>query len=146
MDEMAFQAARQALTPSACVFAKAVLAGCGQCVLARRTAMAEREVITCGSEIAHINCNTLNNLFRERALFALRLPRHGEPIAHAKAMKLQCGGLRGLQHALESPVADVHGLVQLAMRDGGSLLDLPWDQIVASISAWELRRRSPPST
>lgn len=144
MDEAAFHAVRQALTPSACVFARAILSSCAPCTLAKRTAMAEREVITCGSAVAHINCSTLNNLFRERALFALRLPRHGEPIVHAKAMKLQCGGLRGVQRALGSTDANVHGLIQQAMHDGASLLDLPWDQIVASISAWELRRRAPP--
>ena len=146
MDEAAFHAARQALTPSACVFAKAVLSGCAHCTLAKRTAMAEREVVTCGSEVAHINCSTLNSLFRERALFALRLPRHGEPIVHAKAMKLQCGGLRGLQQAVQASENDVHAMVQMAMVDGASLLDLPWDRMVASISAWELRRRAPPSS
>lgn len=143
MDELAFHAARQALSPRACVFSKAVLAACAQCGLAKRTAMAEREVITCGSEVAHINCSTLSDLLRERARFALRLPHLGEPLVHAKAMKLQCGGLNGLQQVLDSPQPDVHAMVQLAMRDGGSLLDLPWDRIVASISAWQLRKRAP---
>lgn len=145
MDEAAFHAARQALSPSACVFAKAVLSGCAQCTLAKRTAMAEREVVTCNSAVAHINCSTLSNLFRERAVFALRLPRHGEPIVHATAMKLQCGGLRGLQQAVQAAHSDVHAMVQSAMADGASLLDLPWDQMVASISAWETRRRAPSS-
>ena len=144
MDEVAFHAARQALTPAACVFAKALLSGCAPCTLAKRTAMAEREVITCGSAIAHINCGTLNDLFRERARFALRLPHRDEPIVHAKAMKLQCGGLRGLQLARDASDGDVHAMVQQAMQEGGSLLDLPWDRIVASIAGWELRRRAPP--
>jgi len=142
MDERAFDAARQALILPPCVFARALLSGCAQCALAKRSAMAEREFVTCTSEVARIHCGTLNDLLRERARFTLRLPRHGEPLVHAKAMKLQCGGLRGLQRALEAPHNDVHAMMQRAMQDGGSLLDLPWERIVASISNWVLRKRA----
>ena len=145
MDEVAFHTARQAISASPCVFARAILSGCAQCELSGRRAMAEREVITCTSEVAHINCATLDSLLRERAFFALRLPRPGEPISHAKVMKLHCGGLRGMQAALIASAPDVHRMVQQAMQDGASLLDLPWANIVASVSAWQLRQRAAPA-
>ena len=104
--------------------------------------MAEREVVACPVEIAHINCTTLAGLFRERSTFALRLPRLGSPIAHAKAMQLQCGGLRGLQSALNEPTADVHVMVRKALANEASLLDLPWREIVSQIAAWQTRRRA----
>jgi hypothetical protein len=144
VDELAYQASRQGANPSPCVFEKAILAGHAQCSLSRRLSLAEREVVACTFEVARINCGTLESLFRERATFVLRLPRPGVPIVHAKAMQLQCGGLRGLQAALGAPELDVHDLVQQAQVNQASLLDLPWSDIVRSIANWQLRRRAAP--
>jgi len=85
---------------------------------------------------------TLESLFHERARFALRLPGPGVPMVHAKAMQLQCGGLRGLQIAVGVPTIDVHAMVQKAQANDASLLELPWFEIVASIVAWQPRRRA----
>lgn len=142
MDEQAYQASRRVLNPAPCVFERAILAGCAQCELSRRRALAEREVVTCSVPVARINCATLASLFHERATFALRLPRAGVPMAHAKAMQLQCGGLRGLQAALAEPVPDVHLMVRQAQADDASLLELPWEKIVAAIVAWQSPRRA----
>jgi hypothetical protein len=146
VDELAFQASRQGANPSPCVFEKALLASSAQCSLSRRLSLAERELVACTFEVARINCSTLEGLFRERATFVLRLPRPGVPIAHAKAMQLQCGGLRGLQAALAAPEMNVHDLVQHAQANQASLLDLPWSDIVKSIATWQLRRRAAPKT
>lgn len=140
MDERAYHDSRRRMNALPCVFEKAILSGCAQCELSHRIALAEREVVACGVEVARINCSTLDSLFRERAMFALRLPRPGVPIAHAKAMKLQCGGLLGLQKALAAPTADVHVMVRRAMANEASLLELPWGDIVAAINVWQRRR------
>jgi hypothetical protein len=92
--------------------------------------------------VAQINCTTLARLFRERATFALRLPLLRVPIAHAKAMQLQCGGLHGLQAVLNEPTPDVHVMVRKALANDASLLDLPWGQIVSKVLAWKIRRRA----
>jgi hypothetical protein len=126
---------------SACVFAKALLAHAAPCALARRQAVGEADVLTCSSPVAHTNCGTLAALMRERAGFALRLPRPPAPLVHAKALQLQCGGLTALQRVLEAPSPDVHGLVVLAHERHGSLMDLPWQPLVAAMAAWQPRRR-----
>ncbi len=143
MDELRYHASRQAINLLPCVFERAILVGCAQCELARPHALAEREMVACSLEVARINCTTLNKLFNERARFALRLPRAGAPIVHAKVMRLQCGGLRGLQAALAAPTMDVHTMVQKAKANDASLLDLPWGKIVSDIVAWQPRRRAP---
>jgi len=143
VDEAAFHASRARLNPTPCVFSKAILAGCASCSLAQRQALAEREVVACTMTVAHINCNTLKDLFYERATFVLRLPRPATEIPHQTAMKLSCGGLHGLQLALAAPTADVHAMVQLAQSRFDSMLDLPWQTIVAHIAAWQIRRRTP---
>jgi hypothetical protein len=126
---------------SACVFTKALLSQGATCRLAQREAVGERDLVTCTSPVAHTNCRTLAALLRERATFALRLPRPGTPLMHARALQLQCGGVAGLQKALDSDDRDVHGLVSLAHQRHGSLLDLPWIDVVAVVVAWQPRRR-----
>lgn len=131
--------------PEACVFTKSLLAHHARCALARRQAVGERDLIHCGSVVARINCSTLAALLRERSTFALRLPRSGAPIEHAKALRLHSGGLAGLRQALQADEPDVHATVLQAQACWGSLLDAPWEQIVAAIVAWQPRpRRSVP--
>lgn len=142
MDESAYRQASALSNPAPCVFARAILAACVQCELAEKHALAEREVIACTKATARINCATLAALLYERATFALRLPRPGEPLPHAKAMKLQCGGLLALQQIQAAAVADVHQLIQQSHAQDASLADLPWDKIVAGVAQWQPRRRS----
>jgi hypothetical protein len=141
MDDAAYARARAVANPAPCVFEKALLAGCATCELAQRHALAEREGVACPSPTARINCATLLALLRERATFTLRLPGPGEPLRHARAMQLQCGGLQGLCNALAAPEADVHRMVMQAHARIDSLLDLPWGGIARDIAAWQARRR-----
>lgn len=129
--------------PSACVFTKALLARSASCELARRHAVGETDAVTCASPVALANCGTLSALLRERAGFALRLPRPPAPLMHGKALQLQCGGLLALQRCLDAPQPDVHRMVGLAHERHGSLLDLPWQALVEAIVAWQPRRRRP---
>ena len=130
--------------PASCVFAKAVVARSVGCELARRGTVGESELVRCASPVAHTNCGTLAALLRERATFALRLPRHGTPLVHAKALQLQCGGLLALQRVLDADVPDVHRMVALARQRWGSLVDAPWGEIVPALAAWQPRRRHRP--
>lgn len=125
------------------MFTKALLVHAARCQLAVRHSAGEIDALSCSSPVARTNCATLSALLRERAMFRLRLPRPPAPLVHAKALQLQCGGLRGLQHVLDAPSADVHGLIGLAHERHGSLLDLPWQQLVDAIAAWQPRRRRP---
>jgi hypothetical protein len=127
-----------------CVFDRALLARSAACGLAARRSVGERELLECSSPPARINCSLLAALMHERARFALRLPRAGEPLMHAQALRLHCGGLAGLRAALGDAEADVHALVALAQQRHGSLADLPWEPLVAAMRDWAPRRRSPP--
>ena len=143
MDDAAYRAALRAANHTHCVFEKALIMRRVTCELASRHALAERESVACTSPVARTNCETFLGLMRERAAFSLKLSRSDASIPHAIAMKLQCGGLAGLQHALLAKEPDVHQLVAAAQRRWGSLLDLPWPEIVRVVVAWQGRRRSP---
>lgn len=133
----------QAATPQAlpCVFRAPILAQVAGCALIGKQSVAEREAVLCTHMPAHLNCETLERLLFERATFPLHL-KPGAPMTHATVMRVQAGGLRGLQHCLGSALPDVHAMVQQAQLEHGSLQALPWDTVVAHILAWQARRRS----
>jgi len=140
MDESVFRAVRDAANPQPCVFEKALQAGCAECELAVRHALAEREAVACASPVARTNCATLLELLRERSAFALKLaPDAAAP--HAVMLKVQCGGLAGLRRVVDPDVPNVHRLIAAARARHGSLVDLAWSDIVAAVQAWRGRRR-----
>ena len=141
VNESAYREASARATPLPCVFAVALQARQVECELAGKQSLAEREVLACIQPTAHLNCEMLERLLLERATFPLHLHPHA-PLTHATVMRLQCGGLRGLQQALAASRADVHRMVRQAQDEHGSLTGLPWDQIVQTIVAWRPRRRS----
>lgn len=170
MDESAFRQARDAMAARPCAFEKALLAGAGACSMAERRNIAEREAIACGSSAAREECAALCALLRQKSAFALKLTQVEGALPHAKEMKVQCGGLLGVQRSIDPgvaaaapvgafasaaaapaaavpqgppPIADVHGLVRAAAGKFGALANLPYSAIVQSVVAHQIRRRRP---
>lgn len=147
LNEDAYGKARAEAVRRDCPFEKAILSGCCRCSLASRHNIAEREAVSCGSPSAHVACKNLHGLLVEKALFALRIPRFTEKLPHAKEMKIQCGGLFGLERVASrlegdpSFVSDVSALVSTALEKFGQLDSLPYSEIVKSVSAFEIRQR-----
>lgn len=111
MDEDAYKLAREELNPLACAFEKALLSRCCNCELATRKNIAEREMVACRSAVSRQNCRTLRELLHANARFTLKLS-HAGPIPHARELKVQCGGLIGLQRVVgEQSIQNIHGLV-----------------------------------
>lgn len=128
-----------------CPFGRAVLAGEAGCTLARRRPRGEHEAILCASEPARIHCLSLFTLLRERARFALKLPAGDVPIPHVQMMRLQCGGAQAIAAAMGEPAPrDLHELVAEARTRWGSVGDGPFGEMIASLVAWQPRRRAAP--
>jgi hypothetical protein len=144
VDETAFRQARKAAVEHPCPFEKALLSGCGACALAQRRNIAEREAVACREGGARETCAALLGLLRRNAAFALHLSHPEERLTHAQEMKVQCGGLAGLQRALADveEVGDVGALAQAACRSENGLEGLPWSAIMQSVAAWQPRRRA----
>lgn len=136
-----------------------MLAGACACSLAVRRNIAEREAVACDSPPAREECAALCALLLRNSAFALKLTQIDAPLPHAKEMKLQCGGLQGVQRSLTHTaaaaaepargrpvlplVADVRGLVKAALEKFGGLQNLPYSAIVQSVVAYQIRRRQP---
>jgi hypothetical protein len=132
MDETAY---RQALTTSIqryCPFEKTVLTHCAACSRAEKHNIAEREIVACNNAEAHQRCIALRGLLRHNFTFALGILHIDGPLPHAQEMRMQCGGLKGLQFALDGgdQVHDVAALVEMAQQRYGELAELPYSLIV----------------
>jgi hypothetical protein len=143
MDEDAFKSTRDEINRLPCVFENALLSGCAVCELSASHALAERQVISCTSPVARVDCGQLAALLREKSAFALRLTSTQRILPHAMIMKIQCGGLQGLQLALDAKtgIADVRRLVLKGREQFGELATLPFSEIVKGVAAFQLRKR-----
>jgi hypothetical protein len=142
-NEDAYRDARMRLNPTPCAFEKAVLARCVACELADKHLLAERETINCHDPEAQRTCTELRQALRAHAAFSLKITSLNAPVPHGKEIRAQCGGLKGLQQALNGTeeVADTRKLVLDALAQYGDLESLPYAEIVQTISHFNIRRR-----
>ena len=143
MDEDAFKSARADINRLPCVFENALLSGCAVCELSASHALAERQIIACTSPVARVDCGQLAALLREKSAFALRLTSTQRILPHAMMMKIQCGGLQGMQQVLDPAAAqpDVRRMVLKGRERYGELARLPFSEIVKGVAAFQLRKR-----
>jgi hypothetical protein len=147
MDENAYRQAYRAANPVACPFGKAILTSYFGCEKSARVLIAERVAVSCKEVAARDRCAALLDALRHKALFTLKITHVDDEIPHAKEMKVQCGGLLGLQLAVYpemtgNGVANIYGLVEQVMRQFDDIGSLPYGDIVKSVATYEGRRRS----
>ncbi len=142
MDPAAFDEAVRELAPAACPFAPAILSACADCSLAVRHRVAEGERVTCPSPPHRERCLRLRSLLHENSTFALGL-RDGEPLPHARALRMLCGGLKGLARSAGTGAEDVRGLVERLLARHPDFGGLPWAEVMQVVSALPGRGRRP---
>ena len=132
MDESAYRQALTTSIPRHCPFEKSVLTNCAACSKAEKHNIAEREIVACNNAEALERCIALRDLLRHNFTFALGRLHIDGPLPHAQEMRMQCGGLRGLQFTLDGndEVSDVAALLVMAQHKFGELVDFPYAQIV----------------
>ena len=132
MDELAYREALSTAIARPCPFEKSILTRCTACSLAEKHNLAEREIVACSNESSLELCVAFRDALRLNFTFALGLSHIDGPLPHAQEMRLQCGGLRGLQVTIdgEAEVRDTAMLVRQAQEKYGALADYPYSQIV----------------
>lgn len=144
MDEKAYKDTYSALNQRDCPFEMAVVICRHGCRNSRHIGIGERQVIGCVSPAAQEACQNLLVLLSNNARFALGVTDIAV-LPHAKELKVQCGGLRGLRLALELEavveIDDISDLVAQAQERFDGLDKLPFSEIVRSIAHFEARRK-----
>jgi len=146
VDEDQYRSTYDTVNKRRCIFEKAVLTRRCHCSCSARIYLADREGISCRAEQANTRCKLLLDLLKENARFALKLADTGDTLPHAKEIKVQNGGLLGLQGILqpEAPrdaVVDIATLTVQGIEAFGSIQQFPFQEIIKSITRFEGRRR-----
>ena len=103
--------------------------------------------IACTSEQAHQRCERLFQRMKEAALPAFGVEDDLLSMPHSVVVKIQFGGLLGLQRLLEDgsaardAVDNIHVLVDRALAKYGDLDAIPCPAFVEDITSYKLKRR-----
>jgi hypothetical protein len=146
VEEDEYRSTYQKINQRRCVFEKAILTQRCCCLCSARFYLADREGIACDSGSAHERCSHFITQLRKNARFALKITVLDGELPHAKEIKVQNGGLLGLQRILHpdlssDKVIDVARLTALGEQTYGSLEQIPYQELVKSIADFEGRRR-----
>lgn len=152
MDEDQYRKVYQALNPNRCVFEKSINNRRCDCERKHRFLIATREGIACRSEQALANCTLLLNTLRNKSRFALKIITVDGPLPHNKELKVQAGGMLGLQKIMATPltaplskvdetVHNIHQTVVVALQKYADIEKLPYSDIVKDIVTYQVRKK-----
>ena len=147
MDEDQYRKLYHELNPDRCVFEKSINNRRCDCSLKRRFLIATREGIACRSTTALANCTLLLNTMRDRARFALKLVTIDGPVPHNKELRVQAGGLLGLQNLTQSApqdsemVLNVHQTVKATLVKYNRIEEIPYSDIIKNIATYKVRKK-----
>ena len=147
MDQDAYHKTYREISERNCLFEKGILANQCSCSQSARFYLAERIGVKCGSDEGQKLCDEMLGLLLQQARFTLKSAQELGALPHAKAMRLQVGGLRGVYSSLypgekiPSAIDDVFQLIRLAKKEFLGLEQLPFQEIVKQMAAYQGRRR-----
>ncbi len=155
MDEDQYRSTYNNVNPNRCVFEKSLNNRRCDCSLKHRFLIATREGVACRSEKSLARCTKLLNAMRDNARFVLKVITVDGPMPHNKELRVQAGGMMGLQKLMFSnddslpdkapdTVEDIHQVVDATLLKYGSIENIPYRLIVQDIAACQVRlkRRS----
>jgi hypothetical protein len=147
VDQDAFRKTYREVNDVFCAFEKSVLTNECRCRQAERFCIAEREGVHCRSSASQTRCLRWLELLREQARFALRTEEDRQLLPHGKAIRLQVGGMRGVQEVLFGPakdrqIDDVDGTLAAAEQRYGHLAEVPFSDVMRAVAAYQVRKRS----
>ena len=149
MEEQEYREIYSAINERRCPYEKAINSRRCNCSQSKRFNLANREGVACKSAPGNLLCNELLNIMRQKARFSLHVTHATSPLPHAKEIKVQVGGLLGLQKAMDAQAADMptvddfYRLTNAAMGHYVSLADLPYEEIMQSIVVFKGREKRP---
>ena len=149
MEEQQYREIYSAINERRCPYEKAINSRRCNCSQSKRFNLANREGVACKSAPGNLLCNELLNIMRQKARFSLHVTHATSPLPHAKEIKVQVGGLLGLQKAMDAQAADmptvddIYRLTNAAMGHYVSLADLHYEEIMQSIVVFKGREKRP---
>lgn len=128
-----------------CAFAAPLVAGTFGCIRAEAVTRRGGPDTACRNSESSRRCGRLFERLKAAALPAFGVEDDLESMPHSVLVKIQHGGLLGLQRALGGPsvdtVDDVDGIVEQALARYAAIEAVPCAEFVADMTSYRLRRR-----
>jgi len=144
MDEENYRDTYQRINTAPCVFEKAILSLKCNCAYQHMFRLADRHGVGCTDAVKQQNCRYFLDHLRRQTRFIFKTDIDG-PLPHNREIKVQNGGMLGLQQLLEDrsadSVDDIAGLIQASVEKYGSMEDIPYNRIMPAVTAYQVRTR-----
>ena len=130
-----------------CAFSNTLVTNQFGCEQGRRVARRAGPDVACQSDAAHQRCAKPFERMKQAGLPAFGVEDNLLTMPHSVLVKIQFGGLLGLQRVLENAaagsdaVSNIHDLVDRAIGKNGSLESIPCQAFVVDMTTYKLKRR-----
>ncbi len=134
------------MTDSKCVFGSTLITGRNACQFATQVVRRGGVEFDCHGNSAIDRCKQLLNNFKTVALPEFGFEDNLLSLPHGVMLKIQYGGLLGLQDSLQNnagsdSVDDIAGLIDQALNNYNELHLIPYAQFVPYMQQYKVRRR-----
>jgi hypothetical protein len=147
MDEDEYRKTYQQINEIRCVFEKALCSlGCA-CSKSKPFRLADRTSYGCQSKKDQKQCANFLNQLRNQTHFVFKISEIDGPLPHNKEIRVQSGGLLGLQKLQDislEKVEDVQHIISLAIEKYGDINKIPFDIVMQSVMAFKARPKRRP--
>ena len=147
MEEQEFRDTYHTINQRRCVFEKSINSRRCSCSRCHRFNLADREGVACKTATGNALCSELLTTMRSQARFALHLTHADAPLPHTAEIKVQTGGLLGIQTLLypdkanDTRVEDIIGLLDAAIKQYDRIAALPFNLVVQAIVNFQGRKK-----
>jgi len=145
MDEDNYRQVYNRINTAPCVFEKGILSLKSRCSYQHKFHLADRHCVGCTDTVMQLNCKAFLDHLRKQTRFVFKINIEG-PLPHNKEIKVQNGGMLGMQKLLseedndaDQVVEDIAGLMLKSIERYGSIEAVPYSQIMPSVTRYKTR-------
>jgi len=145
MDEDSYRQVYNRINTAPCVFEKGILSLKSRCSYQHKFHLADRHCVGCTDTVMQLNCKAFLDHLRKQTRFVFKIPIEG-PLPHNKEIKVQNGGMLGMQKLLsegdndaDQVVEDIAGLMLKSIERYGNIEAVPYNQIMPSVTGYKTR-------
>lgn len=143
MDEDNYREAYERINTAPCVFEKGILSLKCKCTFQHMFRLADRHGVGCTDALMQQHCRVFLDHLRKQTAFLFKIDIEG-PLPHNKEIKVQNGGMLGMQQLLmdeasSETVNDISALMKKSIEQFGSIEQVPYNLVMPSVSRYQTR-------
>jgi len=143
MDEESYKAAYQRINTAPCVFEKGILSLKCSCAFQHKFQLADRHGVGCTDTLMQQNCCYFLEHLRKQTRFVFKINING-PLPHNKEIKVQNGGMLGMQRLLEGDqaaetVENISALMLKSIEVYGDMDGIPYNRVMPDVTGYKTR-------